>query len=109
MNSTPHRHRRPRPAACGVGVLLVGAPACGSARTTDPASGSPTIGTRSPPEGQFPGASGKVAAVDGTTIQVQSPQDGQVAVTWTASTTFTQEVAASLADVKVGDCVVVTV
>ena len=55
-----------------------------------------------------PGASGEVAAVSGSTAQVQSDQRGQVAVTWTEDTTFTQQVDATLADVTVGSCVMVT-
>ena len=41
-----------------------------------------------------PGGSGKVAAVAGSTAQVQG-QGGQVAVTWTSKTTFTQQVSAT--------------
>ena len=55
-----------------------------------------------------PGASGVVADVSGRTMQVQNPAVGQVAVTWTAKTTFTEQIDASLADVAVGDCVMVT-
>jgi hypothetical protein len=55
--------------------------------------------------GAFPGASGLVAAVNGTTAQVQSATR-QTAVTWTASTTFTNQVSASSSDLKTGDCVV---
>lgn len=50
--------------------------------------------------------SGLVAAVDGSTAQVQS-SDSQVAVTWTDDTTFTQQVSAALSDVTVGSCVLV--
>jgi hypothetical protein len=52
-----------------------------------------------------PGGSGKVAAVTGSTAQVQG-QSGQVAVTWTGKTTFTQQVATAASALKVGDCVV---
>lgn len=54
-----------------------------------------------------PTGSGLVAAVDGSTAQVQSGA-GQVAVTWTDATTFTQQVDATLSDVSDGSCVVVT-
>jgi hypothetical protein len=57
------------------------------------------------PGGGFPGGSGKVAAVTGSTAQVQG-QSGQVAVTWTAKTTFTQQVSTTAKALKVGDCVV---
>jgi hypothetical protein len=59
------------------------------------------------PGGTPPGASGEVADVSGRTAQVQGPT-GQVAVTWTGDTTFTEEVDATLADVTVGACVMVT-
>ncbi|MBA2952227.1 hypothetical protein HZF07_00785 [Nocardioides sp. CGMCC 1.13656] len=59
------------------------------------------------PGGTPPGASGEVADVTGRTAQVQGP-NGQVAVTWTGGTTFTEEVEATLADVTVGSCVMVT-
>jgi len=56
------------------------------------------------PGGGGPGGSGKVAAVSGSTAQVQGP-GGQVAVTWTSATRFTQQVSATAKDLKVGDCV----
>lgn len=95
--------------ACGAVALLAAASACGS-DGQDPATASATTGPQTSQQGagQFPGANGKVAAVDGSTAQVQSQQNGQVAVSWTSSTTFTREVPASLSDVKVGDCVMAT-
>jgi hypothetical protein len=53
-----------------------------------------------------PAASGLVASVAGTTMQVQSQQTGQVAVAWTGSTSFTHAVTESVAALKAGDCVV---
>ncbi|MET3963042.1 hypothetical protein ABIE44_002976 [Marmoricola sp. OAE513] len=100
-------------AACGAGVLLVGAAGCGSSDSGTPTGstqneGAQTSQNGSGPtgQGQLPGADGKVAAVVDTTAQVQG-QNGQVAVTWNGSTTFTQQVEARLADVEVGTCVVV--
>ena len=58
--------------------------------------------------GMRPGASGEVAAVSGSTAQVQSQASGQVAVSWTDDTSFTRQVDATLADVTVGSCVLVT-
>lgn len=52
------------------------------------------------------GTNGEIAAISGSTMQVQGTA-GQVAVTWTDSTTFTQQISASLADVTVGSCVMV--
>jgi hypothetical protein len=45
-----------------------------------------------------------IAALSGTTMQVQSQQSGQVAVSWSGSTTFTHTVSAALSTVKAGDC-----
>lgn len=69
--------------------------------------GGPQLQQGGPGGPGFPGATGTVAAVDGSTAQVQNPQSGQVAVTWTGDTTFTQEVDGSLDDVAVGGCVMV--
>lgn len=53
-----------------------------------------------------PGGSGEVVQVSGSTAQVQN-EEGQVAVTWTSTTSFTQQVASDLSAVTVGACVVV--
>jgi hypothetical protein len=53
----------------------------------------------------FPGANGQIAALSGRTLQVQSPQSGQVAVTWTTATTFSRTVPAAASAVAVGSCV----
>lgn len=108
--STMNSITRTIAAACGAGVLLVGATACGSSgdeQTPTRSSGTTTDQGAPSTIRQAPGADGEVAAVDGSTAQVQSSDAGQVAVTWTATTTFTKQVAASLADVVVGDCVMV--
>lgn len=102
-------------AACGAAVLLLGVSACGSDDAADGATGqvddssgsADGQGSQDGPAGRMPGANGKVAAVDGSTAQVQSQQDGQVAVTWNGSTTFTRQVDATLSDVEVGSCVLV--
>ncbi|MEZ0448161.1 hypothetical protein [Cellulomonas sp. ICMP 17802] len=51
------------------------------------------------------GASGEIASVTGTVMQVRST-DAQTAVTWTDATTFSATVAGALSDVTVGSCVV---
>ncbi|PZF80988.1 hypothetical protein C1I92_23040, partial [Jiangella anatolica] len=56
--------------------------------------------------GAFPGAAGMVAAIDGTTLQVQG-MSGQVAVTYTDATAITAAVTGSAADVVAGVCVLV--
>lgn len=57
--------------------------------------------------GGMPGTSGEIAAIDGSTLQVQS-SDAQTAVTYTDKTTISQQVSAALTDVTVGSCVMVT-
>lgn len=117
--TTTHRTRprltRTLAAACGATVLLIGAAACGNAGPAATANGPSGEGGQQGGQqggpanqqaGPMPGAVGKVAAVADNIAQVQGVQ-GQVAVSWTNATTFTKEVAASLADVKVGTCVLV--
>jgi hypothetical protein len=98
-------------------VLLLGAvgfaaalvlSACGGSSGANPtpsASSSDAAGQggQGTPTGG-PAASGKVAAISGETMQVQNQQTGQVAVSWSASTKFTHQVAISLVDVHAGDC-----
>ena len=99
--------------AATAALLLLAVSACGGGSGTSSAA-TPTSGTQQQNQsggagaGQgFPGASGKVAAISGKTLQVQSAQSGQVAVTYTAKTTFTEAVKASAAAVQVGSCVTV--
>jgi hypothetical protein len=104
----------------GVAPFLLGAAAaltlsaCGTSGTpTASQSGSPAAspspgaaGGSSPRAAvRGPAASGMIAAVSGSTLQVQNAQVGQVAVTWTAATKFTQQVTLSLGSIKAGDCV----
>lgn len=90
----------------GVGLGLA---ACGgsSPASTGAPKGGQTIAT--PGAGGFQGlsGSGKVTDVSGSTAQVQS-QTAQVAVSWSGSTTFTQQVSVEASAVKVGSCVLVT-
>jgi hypothetical protein len=94
-------------------LLLLVVSACGGG-SDNTASSTPASGTQpqnqsagpGPGGGQgFPGASGKVAAISGKTLQVQSQQSGQVAVTYTGKTTFTESVKANAAAVRVGSCI----
>lgn len=94
-------------AAASVAAALV-LSACGGSSGANPppsaaASSSAGAGQGTPTGG--PAASGKVAAISGTTMQVQNQQTGQVAVSWSASTKFRHQVAVTIADVKAGDCV----
>jgi hypothetical protein len=61
-----------------------------------------------PTGGAGPGASGSVAAISGSSMEVQSQASGQVSVGWTAATTFSQTVAVAANSVAVGDCVAIT-
>ncbi|MFL6061815.1 MAG: hypothetical protein ACJ72E_11330 [Marmoricola sp.] len=105
--------RRGIAAGLGAGLLLLGAAACGSSGNGNGSgSGAQGGGPESTFQGaagsgRFPGATGKVAAVSGSTAQVQNAQDGQVAVTWNGATIFSKQVSAKLADVAVGSCVMV--
>jgi hypothetical protein len=79
-------------------LLVVGvATDAGAASTTRPATGR-----------SFPGAFGSVAAITGSSIEVQNSFTGQVTVSWTTSTTFTQTATVPASSVTVGDCVTVS-
>lgn len=96
-------------AAIAVGGLFMFT-ACGSDDTGQDPPAADTQGSGQQGGGQgggMPGASGKIAAADGSTIQVQG-NDSQTAVTYTDETTISQQVAGSLSDVKAGLCVTVT-
>ena len=89
-------------------LLLVVLTACGGGGPTSTAVPSANAPQQNPPaqpggQARFPGASGKVAAISGSTLQVQSAQTGQVAVTYTTKTTFTKAVKATSTAVKVGN------
>jgi len=89
--------------AAGGGQSVASSPSTtGSGGGAGATPGGGQNGTR-----QQPGVSGLVAAVTGTTMQVQTRTD-QTAVSWTGTTAFSQLVPASLADVTVGACVTVT-
>ncbi|HEU5268822.1 MAG TPA: DUF5666 domain-containing protein [Jatrophihabitans sp.] len=55
--------------------------------------------------GGGPAAAGLLAEIDGHVLQVQNPATGQVSVSYSTSTTFSQTTPATLAALKVGDCV----
>ncbi|WP_162606472.1 DUF5666 domain-containing protein [Jiangella asiatica] len=95
-------------------VPLVIAAGCGAAEDGDTtadddaatASADGDAIVDEPDEPAAPGAAGLVAAVDGTTLQVQS-DSGQVAVTYTDATEITATTEGTAADLAVGSCVVV--
>lgn len=109
---------RPALAVASAALLLATLAACGgddaaatddAGSTSDQAGAAQGVGpgTDQAGPGDVPGASGEIAAISGRTMQVQSASSGQVAVSWTAETTFTEQVEAALADVTVGSCVMV--
>src|ERR1035437_8084262 len=93
-------------AALGCAVMFVAACGGGTSATTNAAAAPTTAASANSAGGgrAFPGATGLLAQISGTTLQVQSTS-AQTAVTYSASTTFTNTVAAKLSDVVVGVCV----
>src|SRR5664280_2644758 len=94
-----------------LGAAGVAMAACGSSSASTPASSStPTTSRGSSASGsttprQFPGTSGTIAAINGTSLEVQNPTTGQVTVNYTSTTTFRQTVTASASAVTVGSCI----
>jgi hypothetical protein len=72
------------------------------------AAGAATTSTTLPGRGSFPGTSGSVAAITGSSMEVQNAQSGQVTVNWTPSTTFSQTVDVGASTLVSGTCVTVT-
>jgi len=98
--TVPARYR-PAAQALIAFALVILPTACGSAApTVSPAEPAAPTTTASAP----PGVVGLAAAVNGTSIEVQN-RSGQVTVEYTANTSITDQAAATIADVKVGDCV----
>jgi hypothetical protein len=54
------------------------------------------------------GASGSVAALNGTSMEVQNPNSGQTTVNWNSTTLFSKTVSESVSAITVGDCVTAT-
>lgn len=90
------------------GALALTLAACGSSEsgTATPASQAPALGTNKAARG--PAASGTIAQLAASSMQVQNASSGEVTVNFSGSTTFTDRVSATLADVSTGSCVVVT-
>lgn len=106
--------------ATGTAVAAAGTASSTSSGSATTQSGSGSAGSGSAGSGgtgsstagggqrqQTPSASGTIAALTGTTLQVQGA-DSQTAVTFGDSTTITTTVAAALTDVAVGSCVLAT-
>lgn len=124
---TPAATRPPILAGVLVAVLAIGLAACGGGHATSstarrsatagPSSSSGSAGGSGGGGGaggglrgraHLPGAFGKVAALTGKSMEVQNQQTGQVTVSWTTSTTFSETVSESIAAVRTGDCVTAT-
>ena len=86
-------------AGCGAGTSATGN-ATVAPTAAAPANGRGAAGGAS----AFPGATGLLAQINGQTLQVQGTS-AQTAVTYSASTTFTNTLAAKLSDIVVGVCV----
>ena len=56
----------------------------------------------------FNGATGSVAALNGSTMEVQNPSTGQTTVNWTTTTQFSKTVTETVGSLAAGDCVTVT-
>lgn len=98
-------HRSLATVALGA-TLVLGLAACGSS-----GSGSPAPATQTSPGATArggPAASGTIASVGSSDIEVQNPSAGQVTVNFAADTTFTHRVSGTLTDVTQGSCVLVT-
>ncbi len=96
--------------ALGAAITLVLAGCGGSGAAPAPVGASTTGaarvngGTGGGVGGRPPGVTGLIAAVEGTTLQVQSSTE-QTAVTYTKSTKITGQVATTASALAVGDCV----
>jgi Domain of unknown function (DUF5666) len=66
------------------------------------AATTPSGGSFSPP------TSGSVAAITGSSMEVQNQQTGQVTVNWTPSTTFSQVASVPSSSAAAGDCATVS-
>jgi hypothetical protein len=87
-------------AACGPASGGTAAPPASSTSAATGGAGGGGSGQRQP------GVNGLIAAVNGSTMQVQTRTD-QTAVTWSDTTAFTKVATAALTDVTVGSCVTV--
>ena len=107
QTTTPRQLLRPtRLTAVALGATALVLAACGgsSSATSAPATTAPVSHASSTPT-TVPGASGSIAAITGTSLEVQNTSTGQTTVTYTPTTTFTQTVPGSLSDVVVGGCI----
>ncbi len=117
MRSTPSRPVRATTAATMAMALAAVLAACGGGSSGSSAvkasNSSPTTAAGTAGGGAagarrgLPGVVGSVAAVTGSSMEVQNPSAGQTTVSWTGSTTFEQAVELKASSVAAGDCVTV--
>jgi hypothetical protein len=98
--------------ATGLALAVVALAGCGggssSGATTQPSSAAAGSGAGPAAGANAPAASGLIAGVSGSTMQVQSQQSGQIAVSWSAATSFSDTVSTTVSTIKTGDCVFAT-
>lgn len=83
--------------------LGTGATALVAATTIGSVAGAATTSTNAPGI-----ATGSVAALQASSMEVQNPSTGQTTVSWTTSTQFSKTVSQSVSSLAAGDCVTVT-
>ncbi|MGH9056044.1 MAG: DUF5666 domain-containing protein [Acidimicrobiales bacterium] len=99
------------PAVLALAAILA---ACGGSPTKVSASPTTTVANRSGLGGsgrggpRGPAASGQVASITGSSMEVQSQASGQETVSWTSSTRFVDTATAPSSALAAGDCVTVT-
>ena len=90
------------------GLLLAGAglAGCAGGKSAGPAAAAQTSAAGPRSQGLAgPAAFGVLAEIDGHVLQVQNPTSGQVSVSYSTGTTFSQTKQVTVAALKVGDCV----
>ncbi|MGO9457364.1 MAG: DUF5666 domain-containing protein [Acidimicrobiales bacterium] len=102
MHQLTHPFRRPPPWVALAAMVVASLTAGGTA------GAAPQNSTSGRRFGPGPGAFGSVAAISGTSMEVQNASTGQTTVDWTSSTTFTQNATVSVSSITAGDCVTVT-
>ena len=83
--------------------LGTGATALVAATTIGTVAGAATTSTNAP---GF--ATGSVAALQASSMEVQNPSTGQTTVSWTTSTQFSKTVSQTIGSLAAGECVTVT-
>ncbi|HJP74768.1 MAG TPA: DUF5666 domain-containing protein [Pseudonocardiaceae bacterium] len=90
------------------GALAVGLIACGGGTAPEATNSAAPPATKPTVAQAPPGAFGTAAAVSASSLEVQNPSTGQVTVNFSSSTTFSNTVSGTLADVTAGSCVTVS-